>query len=84
MRGIAVDETRHAELSWRIAAWLEPQLNDQDRGLVVAARDAALRELEREIAMDALPDSARALIGLPSTSVQRALLDRMASQLALS
>jgi rubrerythrin len=41
MRGIAADETRHAELSWAIAAWLEPQLSARERAAVDAARRSA-------------------------------------------
>lgn len=83
MASIASDETRHAELSWSIAAWLEPQLSPRERGQVHAARVDALRELEREIAEDALPTSAREQIGVPAASVQASLLHRMADQLGL-
>jgi hypothetical protein len=84
MRGIAADETRHAELSWSIADWLEPQLSEADRSAIAAARSRALRELEHEIDAEALPEAARAQIGVPSATVQRALLQRMAAELGLS
>jgi hypothetical protein len=84
MCGIAADETRHAELSWSVAAWLEPQLSEADRSAVAAARGLALRQLEREIDAEALPQAARAELGIPSATVQRALLQRMASELGLS
>jgi len=31
MRRIAEDETRHAALAWRVAAWIEPRLSDRQR-----------------------------------------------------
>jgi hypothetical protein len=83
MRGIAADETRHAELSWDIAAWLEPRLSAREQSHLAAARARALRQLEQEIASEPLPAPARAQLGLPSASVQRALLARMATQLGL-
>jgi bacterioferritin (cytochrome b1) len=84
MREIAADETRHAELSWAIAAWLEPQLPARERAAVDAARSGALAQLSAEIAADPLPSDARAQIGWPSTARQQALLQRMASELGLS
>jgi hypothetical protein len=84
MRGIAADETRHAELSWKIAQWLEPQLSEGERRLLAAAREQAVRQLECEIRADTLPAPAREQIGMPTQAVQRALTDRMAATLGLS
>jgi rubrerythrin len=84
MREIAADETRHAELSWEIAQWLEPQLAAHERAAVDAARGQALAQLSKEIAADSLPDEARAQIGWPSAAQQHALLQRMATELTLS
>jgi hypothetical protein len=83
MGSIAADETRHAELSWSIAAWLEPQLTSSERAMVFAARETAVRELEREIAGDSMPETAREVLGLPPASLQTTLLDRMSGQLGL-
>jgi hypothetical protein len=44
-RRIARDEARHAELSWAVAAWLEPQLEPEARARVQAARAQALEDL---------------------------------------
>jgi hypothetical protein len=84
MCGIAADETRHAELSWTIAEWLEPQLPEGERSLLAAAREQAVRQLEREISADTLPAPAREQIGMPTQAIQRALTDRMAATLELS
>lgn len=84
MRGIAADETRHAELAWRVAAWLEPRLCARERAAVNAARAEALRRLDAEIDHETLPETARAAIGWPSVREQHAMLQRMASELALS
>jgi rubrerythrin len=84
MRSIAVDETRHAELAWQVAGWLEPRLSVADRSVLARAREAALRQLAQEIASDTLPASTREHLGLPEASVQHALLERMAGSLALA
>jgi hypothetical protein len=84
MTGIAADETRHAELSWNIAEWLEPQLSASERAQIFAAREMALRELEHEIVEDPMPEPARELLGIPPASLQTTLLDRMSEQLGLS
>ena len=49
MRAIADDETRHAALAWRVAAWLEPQLDAHERAQVERARREAVASLEREL-----------------------------------
>ncbi len=45
MREVADDEIRHAELSWALAAWLEPRLSDAERAEIDAAKRAAVDEL---------------------------------------
>jgi hypothetical protein len=47
MSHIARDETRHAELSWALAAWLDRKLDDAGRARVRQARDRAVRGLLR-------------------------------------
>ena len=47
LQGIAVDETRHAALAFRLAAWLEPQLAPSVRRRIDTARSQALRQLGR-------------------------------------
>jgi hypothetical protein len=84
MREIAADETRHAELAWQCAAWLQPQLSERERTSLAYARSQALHELERELQHDNLSPSARAHIGWPSASVQRGMLRQMTGALGLS
>jgi hypothetical protein len=47
MQRIAVDECRHAELAWAVAAWLRSRLTEEDRVAVDRAMDAAIAELAR-------------------------------------
>ena len=61
---IALDETRHGELAHDIQAWLWPQLSAADQAEARAAGDAALRTL----AVDVLPESVRAPLGLPTVA----------------
>lgn len=81
MRGIAADETRHAELSWEVAAWIEPKLSKHERLSVRRARNRAFEQLRREIAADPMSSDARAQLGWPSNAQQQALLDRLAAEL---
>ena len=55
MRTIARDETRHAALSWRIAAWADRKLHPRERASIRTARDRAVADLEREIAPEMRP-----------------------------
>jgi hypothetical protein len=74
MRGIARDETRHAELSREVAAWIGDRV---DTG---AARRAALRQLRADLTTPACPE-AIALAGFPTTEHAAALFDAVATQL---
>jgi hypothetical protein len=71
-RRIAVDETRHAELSWAVARWAEPRLGAAAQRRVQAARDAAVSELQSSVQLTrAAPHDAVA--GLPPPRVGAAL-----------
>jgi hypothetical protein len=83
MRGIAADETRHAELSWHVAGWLEPQLTATERKQLARARGDAIKQLERDIATNPLPKAAHAPLGWPSQAQQHALVQRLAVELNL-
>jgi rubrerythrin len=77
MREIAQDETQHAELSWKIAAWAEPMLTGGQRERIAHAREQAVLELRAE--MSAEPDRDIATeIGLPPAELAVALVDEMA------
>jgi hypothetical protein len=45
MRPIARDEMGHAELAWRVAAWLETMLRESERARVRRAQNAAVKAL---------------------------------------
>ncbi len=80
MASIAADETRHAELSWRIQAWLESRLTpEQLRELAVKQREAQ-SELRRELQLE--PSSAvQRLAGMPDASQALGMLNVLAAQL---
>jgi hypothetical protein len=69
MRGIARDESRHAELGWRIHRWACSKLSAVDRRRVTRARLAAARDLARSI--DATRP--RSAIGVPDVHAARAM-----------
>lgn len=79
-RALATDETRHAALSWRLHAWLLPQLSADER----ATLTHAVREAREALQLSARrePDPAlRAFAGLPSGPDAGALHDRLAGAL---
>jgi hypothetical protein len=55
MTTLAEDETRHAELAWRIAEWAEPRLDEAERAQIRAARAQAVTELQRAITREPEP-----------------------------
>ncbi|MDX2014065.1 MAG: ferritin-like domain-containing protein [Myxococcaceae bacterium] len=76
MARIAEDETRHAELSWAIAAWAEPRLTDDQRAQLHQAQREAVKHLARALAEPIAP----ALVdvaGMPDAASARAMLDAM-------
>lgn len=60
---IADDEARHAELAYRLAAWLEPRLTAGERGHVATLRAHAIANLAHDFDVDD-----RAVLGLPSAT----------------
>lgn len=80
MRTIAEDESRHAELSWAVASWIEPQLTDAEREQLRFARLSALTELRAEMRLT--PDArVMDVTGLPHPSVAVAMLDDLSQTL---
>jgi hypothetical protein len=77
MTRIAKDETRHAALAWKIAAWLEPRLTTEQKRRVAMARETAVREIAGTLEQSA-PSFARD-IGLPQRE-QALILFSRASQ----
>ena len=56
MVAIADEETDHVALSWDIAAWIETQVGDTERALLVAERRTAFAMLASELACASSPD----------------------------
>lgn len=82
MREIAEDETRHAELAWAIAAWLQPQLDAAEREQLALARSVGFARLASEdIELSA---AERIAIGWPRPDVCSALLQQLQLRLASS
>lgn len=68
MARVAEDELRHADVSWRLAEWLDAQLDEDARARVREARDEAIVALRRQLQQDVvfganvgLPDAETAL-----------------------
>jgi hypothetical protein len=76
MAAIAPDEARHASLSWRIADWVEPMLDEAARARVAAARQAAVEELRREVA-ETSHESWSRVVGLPPARDALAMVSRL-------
>lgn len=73
MRRIAQDETRHAELSWQIDAWLRPLLGDAERTRIEEARRQAIRDLRREASLSP-SEAVVTRAGLPTAEAATRLL----------
>ncbi len=67
LAAIARDETRHAALSWEIAAWAETRLTPTERRSIDRARRRAIATLASEIAAEA-PRELRQRAGLPDAA----------------
>jgi len=79
MSGIAADETRHAELSWELAAWLDRQLDADQREELSAARTSEASKLRAELTAGGLLEDAE--LGLPGAREAVALLDGLFGEL---
>jgi len=80
LRGIARDEMRHAELAWRVAAWLEGRLTARERARVTKARNRAARGLVRHATRRVHP-ALIADLGLPPPRVARGIALDLAGSL---
>ena len=65
MVAVADEETEHAALSWDIAEWIETQLGETDRALLVAERRAAFVQLASELTHES-SDDVRHVSGVPA------------------
>jgi hypothetical protein len=83
MTEIAVDETRHAALSWSVGDWLHTQLCQSDRDAVATARIRAANSLLQELACPVDPLLV-SHAGMPSADVSVRLAQEMFASLALA
>ena len=82
MRKIARDETRHAELAFRVAAWADARLSTRARERVAEARNHAAKKVSSRFRQ---PSKAFATtLGLPSNEQARLLVDRVAPSIGLT
>lgn len=80
MRRVAVDETRHAALALRVAAWADRKLDDAARQRVKQARRDAVAQVMRELAYR--PSAALfSLAGVPTSDDARRLATVLDEQL---
>jgi hypothetical protein len=77
MGRVADDEIRHAELSWAVAAWLEPQLTAEERAEIEAAKRTAVEELKATANAPVHP-SLVAHAGMPDPSTNARLVAQLA------
>ena len=80
MHAIAIDETRHAALAHRVAAWLDTRLSTSERARVHAAKQVAIRDLSVDLARERSPAISLAC-GLPSKERATELLASLGGSL---
>ncbi|MGE0321056.1 MAG: ferritin-like domain-containing protein [Polyangiaceae bacterium] len=83
LRDVAEEELRHAALSWRVAAWLEPRLSDSERERIALARGQAFAELTQECAVEPAAQLVRDA-GLPTARQALALVRHLGSEAGLA
>ncbi|MEW6430225.1 MAG: ferritin-like domain-containing protein [Myxococcota bacterium] len=76
MTRIAGDETRHAELSWDIAAWAQTRLSPSERAQVRQAQREAVAKLRAELSVPVDPALVETA-GLPDAASAVAMLEVM-------
>ncbi len=77
---IAREEAGHAELAWRVDAWIQPQLDAAGRAAATRARHEALALLRAEVGQEPSREL-RAHAGVPDASEARRLLETFARTL---
>ncbi|HEU0032100.1 MAG TPA: hypothetical protein VFQ53_15810 [Kofleriaceae bacterium] len=75
MQQIALDEAKHAALSWKLDAWLRPQLSADDRRALHDAAEAARDELALEVGE--CDGALRDVAGLPDAETARGMLAQL-------
>jgi hypothetical protein len=83
MARIAPDEVRHAELAFRVDAWLCRRLSAEQRARVRQARAAAVAQLAHDVRQQ-LPRAERERLGLPGAREALQMLSELDRTLSLS
>ncbi|MEM9195175.1 MAG: ferritin-like domain-containing protein [Myxococcota bacterium] len=78
MREIAEDERRHAELSWALAGWLEPQLTAEERAQIGGAKADAIEALSSNPVR--LSTNAHRITGIPDARVHGTMVQALRQQ----
>jgi hypothetical protein len=73
MRRIAVEESRHAALSWAIDEWARDLVPPEQRRALARARQESVAELRREASLDETPEIIDAA-GMPGAEAKQRLL----------
>jgi hypothetical protein len=81
LRAIAVDETRHAALSWDLAAWAGARMSVAERRRAAADARRAGERLEHELLVEH-PEAVHRLAGMPHPDEARALFRALGRALA--
>lgn len=84
MRTIAKDETAHAALAWKIAAWIERRLPAADRDRVADARRGAVEAMAGAVTRGAPSSSVRRLAGVPRPAEAAQMIARIRTELWIS
>jgi hypothetical protein len=77
MRDVADDEIRHAELSWALAGWLEPQLSAEERAQIEQAKRDAVMML-RQQASEPIAEELVELAGVPDAETAVKMVEQLA------
>jgi len=80
MKVVSDDEIRHAELSWALASWLEPQLSDEERAQIEEARHQAVTELLANANAPVHPSLVKHA-GMPDPATNARLLSQLAADI---
>ena len=80
MAAIARDETRHADLSWDVARFLDTKLDPKARAAVRRARARAVASLYERVSRQSASQMVR-LVGVPEPRHARRLVDALAAAL---
>jgi hypothetical protein len=80
MREVAEDEIRHAELSWAISGWLEPQLTAEERAMIDEAKRDAVMMLRSQASEPVAPELV-VHAGLPDAETAVRMVEQLAADI---